>query len=156
MMFFTIGMVCLIAAVFVAVAGQWTLTNEGRTKLTTGEWLDADTYKCALFTSSSNIGAGSTTYAGLTGEVANGNGYTTGGVAVTLSRSGTGTVTFALSSNPAWTASGSSITARYAVIYEVSGRVLAYVLLDSTPADVTVADGNTLTVNVGSSIFTVG
>jgi len=109
----------------------------------------------ALFLSTSNIGAASTTYAGLTNEHANGNGYTTGGSSVTLSLSGTTTVTVD-STDVTWTASGGSITARFAVIYEVGGRVLCYCLLDSTPADVTATDGNTLTVQINASgVFTL-
>ena len=55
-----------------------------------------------------------------------------------------------------WTASGGSITARFAVIYESGGNVLCYCLLDSTPADVTATDGNTLTVALNASgIFTL-
>lgn len=133
-------------------AGAWTFTNEGRTKLLDGTFdLDTDSFKMALFLSTSNIGAGSTTYAGLTNEHANANGYTTGGIAVTLTLSGTTTVTIDVSSDPVWTASGGSITARFAVIYEVAGRVLCYCLLDSTPADVTATDGNTLTVAANAS-----
>lgn len=109
----------------------------------------------ALFLSTSNIGASSTTYAGLTNEHANGNGYTTGGEAVTLSLSGTTTVTVDCT-DVTWTASGGSIVARFAVIYEVSGRVLCYCLLDSTPADVTATAGNDLTVQINASgVFTL-
>lgn len=132
-------------------AGTWTLTNAAKTSLTTGTFLDADSYKIALFLSTSNIGASSTTYAGVTNEHANANGYTTGGNAVTLSRSGTSTVTFDATDPTAWTASGGSITARFAVLYEVSGNVLAYCLLDSSPADVTATNGNTLTVTINAS-----
>lgn len=132
-------------------AGNWVLTDEGRTKLSTGEWLDADTYKIALFLSTSNIGASSTTYAGLTNEHANANGYTTGGKSVTISRTGTTTVTIDATDPAAWTASGGSIVARFGVLYEVSGRVLAYFLLDSAPANVTVTDGNTLTIVINAS-----
>lgn len=137
-------------------AGNWLLTNEFRTELSKGTFLDADSYKIALFQSTSNIGAASTTYVGLTNEVANANGYTTGGNAVTLSRSGTTTVTFDTTDPAVWTASGGSIVARYAVLYEVGGRVVAYCLLDSTPADVTVTTGNTLTLTINASgIFTL-
>lgn len=132
-------------------AGPWTLTNAGRTDLVTGVFLDADSYKMALFLSTSNIGAASTTYAGLTNEHANANGYTTGGIAVDITVSGTTTVTFDIATDPVWTASGGSITARYAVIYEVGGRVFCYCLLDSTPADVTATAGNTLTVAAHAS-----
>jgi hypothetical protein len=132
-------------------AGAWTLTDEGRSRISTGEWLDGDTYKIALFLSTSNIGASSTTYAGVTNEHANANGYTTGGNSVTVSRSGTTTLTIDSTDPTAWTASGGSIVARFAVLYEVGGRVLAYCLLDSTPANVTATTGNTLTLTIHAS-----
>jgi hypothetical protein len=137
-------------------AGQWTFTSEGRTRLLDGTLrIGVDTFKMALFLSTSNIGAASTTYAALTNEHANGNGYTTGGQAVTLSLSGTTTVT-ADSTDVTWTASGGSIVARFAVIYEVSGNVLLYCLLDSTPADVTVTTGNNLPIVINASgLFTL-
>lgn len=129
-------------------AGAWTFTTELRTKLLDGTFdLDTDTFKMALFLSTSNLGSGSTTYAALTNEHSNANGYTTGGVSVTISLSGTTTVTVD-STDASWTASGGSIVARYAVVYEVAGRVLCYCLLDSTPADVTTTTGNTLTVAI--------
>jgi len=128
-------------------AGAWTFTNAGRTSLLDGTFdIDSDSWKMALFLSTSNIGASSTTYAGLTNEHANENGYTTGGIAITLTLSGTTTVKVDIDTDPVWTASGGSIVARFAVIYEDGGNVLCYCLLDDTPADVTVTDGNTLTV----------
>ncbi|AAN07945.1 hypothetical protein AVANI_27 [Mycobacterium phage Avani] len=140
-------------------AGTWTLPSGARKMLLDGTFdLDSDTWKVALVTSSSNIGASSTTWAGVTGEVSNGNGYTTGGVSVTLTLTGTTSVAVSFATNPVWTASGSGITARWAVLYEVSGNVLAYVLLDATPADVSVASGNTLTIDsdgTPSPIFTL-
>lgn len=145
-----------IPTIMGGAAGAWTFTNGGRTSLLNGTFdIDTDTFKMALFLSTSNIGAASTTYAGVTNEHANANGYTTGGVAVTLSLAGTTTVTVD-SSDATWTASGGSIVARFAVIYEVSGNVLCYCLLDSTPADVTVTDGNSLTVQINASgVFTL-
>lgn len=139
-------------------ASAWTFTNSAITKLLTGVFdLDTDTFKMALFLSTSNIGVASTTYAGVTNEHANGNGYTTGGAAITFSLSGTTTVTVDLASDPVWTASGGPITARYAVIYEVGGDVVCYSLLDTTPADVTATDGNPFTVAANASgVFTVG
>lgn len=139
-------------------AGAWTFTDAARTNLLNGTFdLDTDTFLMALFLSTSNIGAASTTYAGLTNEHANANGYTTGGISLgSLSLSGTTTVTVDETTNPVWTASGGPITARFAVIYESGGNVLCYCLLDSTPADVTATDGNTLTVNFhASGIFTL-
>ena len=139
-------------------AGAWTFTDEGRTKLLDGTFdLDTDTFFMALFLSTSNIGAASTTYAGVTNEHANANGYTTGGISLgQLVLSGTTTVTVDETTDPVWTASGGSIIARFAVIYESGGRVLCYCLLDSTPADVTASNGNTLTVAFNASgIFTL-
>lgn len=139
-------------------AGLWTFPNSARTDLLNGTFdLDTDTFWVALFLSTSNIGAGSTTYAGLTNEHANANGYTTGGISYgALALSGTTTVTVDDALDAVWTASGGSIAARYAVIYESGGRVLCYCLLDSTPADVTATAGNTLTVQLNvSGIFTL-
>lgn len=139
-------------------AGAWTFTNGSRTDLLNGTFdLDTDTFKMALFLSTSNIGAASTTYAGLTNEHANANGYTTGGISMgALTLSGTTTVTVDDPADCVWTASGGSIVARFAVIYENAGNVLCYCLLDSTPADVTATTGNTLTVALhASGIFTL-
>ncbi|KKM20594.1 hypothetical protein LCGC14_1643910 [marine sediment metagenome] len=137
-------------------AGAWVFTNGGRTSLIDGLFdIDTDTWKMALFLSTSNIGAASTTYAGLTNEHANANGYLTGGNATVLSLSGTTTVTVD-GTDEVWTASGGDIVARFAVIYEVAGNVLCYCLLDDTPADVTATDGNTLTVAAhASGVFTL-
>jgi len=89
-------------------------------------------------------------------EHANANGYEDGGIAVALTLAGTTTVTVDVTTDPVWTASGGSIVARWAVIYEVGGNVLCYCLLDSAPADVTVTTGNTLTVAAhASGIFTL-
>lgn len=133
-------------------AGAWTFTSAARTSLLNGTFdIDSDSWKCALFLSTSNIGAASTTYAGLTNQHANANGYTTGGIAVTLTLTGTTSVMVDVSTDPVWTASGGSITARFAVIYEVGGNVLCYCLLSSPAADVTATDGNNLTVAMNAS-----
>lgn len=138
-------------------AAAWAFTNGGRTCLLDGTFdIDSDTWKTALLLSTSNIGASSTTYAGLSNEVASAYGYTTGGISTTLTLAGTTTVTVDISSDPVWTASGGSITARFAAIYEVSGKVLVYSLLDTTPGDVSATDGNTLTCAASASgVFTL-
>lgn len=131
-------------------AGTVTFTTEVRTRFLGGNPtldIDSDTWKCALFLSTSNLSTASTTYAGLTNEHANANGYTTGGVSVTLTLAGTTTVTVDSSVNATWTASGGSIVAKWAVYYEVGGNILCYVLLDSGGADVTTTSGNTLTID---------
>lgn len=147
-----------------AAAGPWTVYNDAKLN----SWkalfnLPSDSFKVALFTSASvaiNDQVTPATYASFASdahEVANGNGYTTGGVAVTgasLTGGGaTGTITFS-TGNATWTASGAGFTARAAVIYDTTtGYAIAYCLLDSTPADVTVSAGNTLAIQI-SSIFT--
>ena len=142
----------VLVRLLLAAASAWTLPNGARTKLLDGTFdIDSDSWKVALFLSTSNIGTSSTTYAGVTNEHSNANGYTTGGIAVTLTLSGTTTVTIDIATDPVWTASGGSITARFAVLYEVSGNVLCYSTLDTTPADVTATDGNTLTVAANAS-----
>ena len=134
-------------------AGTWTFPDASRKKLIDGTFdLNTDSFKMALFLSTSNIGTGSTTYAGVTNEHANANGYLTGGIALSgVTLAGTTTVTFDDTNDFVWTASGGSITARFAVIYEVGGDVLCYCLLDSSPADVTATTGNTLTVAINAS-----
>jgi hypothetical protein len=147
-----------------AAPGPWVLYNQFKKQLGLAQFtLNADTFYVALFTSASsaiNAAVSVATYAAFASdghEVGNGNGYTTGGVAVaTPTWTGTSTLTFDVG-NPSWTASSSGFTARAAVLYDsttVGGTnyAIAYMLLDSTPADVTTAAGNTLTINV-SNIF---
>jgi hypothetical protein len=140
-------------------AGTWTLPNGARSKLLDGTFdIDSDSWRVALLTSASNIGPTATTFAAVTGELAAANGYTAGGIAVTLALSGTTSVAVQFAANPVWTAAGGSITARWAVLYELGGNVLAYVLLDSTPADVVATSGNTLTIDsdgTPSPVFTL-
>lgn len=142
-------------------ADKWKIYDEFVEKMADGTCdLDNDTFKVALFLSTSNAATLSTTgYAALTNEVANGNGYTTGGntlTSVTWTNS-SGTLTFD-SADTSWTASGGSITARFAVIYDdtaVGDVLVAYSLLDNSPADVTATDGNNFNLNMNASgIFT--
>lgn len=139
-------------------AGAWTFTDASRTSMLNGTFdFDTDTFRVGLYLSTSNIGAGSTTIAGVTNEHANANGYTTGGTSIgALTLSGTTTVTVDDPADVVWTASGGSIVARFAILYENGGNVVCYCLLDNTPADVTATDGNTLTIAFhASGIFTL-
>jgi len=121
--------------------------------------LDTDTFKVALTTSTYTPNASThTVFADVTNELSTANGYTSGGAtlgSVTWNRSG-GTVTFD-AADTTWTASSGSIVARYAVIYKsgtanaIVNPVIAYILLDTTPADVTVTSGNTLTLQWNAS-----
>ena len=144
-------------------AGNWTFTNTGRTKLLDGTFdLDTDLFKIALHLSTGTQPAATiVNWSELaTSEHAAANGYTAGGLptggGTALALSGTTTVTVDRTVDPVWTATGGSITARWAVLYEVAGAVVCYCLLDSAPADVTATDGNTLTVAMNvSGIFTL-
>ena len=142
-------------------ADPWVVHDKWAEKLHKGDVdTDSDTFVMRLYTSSSNIATTSVADAtSATNEVANGNGYTTGGetVAVTVSES-SGTVTFDCA-DAQWTASGGSITARYAAIIDTTltpDEVVCHALLDNTPADVTATDGNTFTVAINASgVYTV-
>lgn len=121
--------------------------------------LDTDTFKVTLHTSSYTPNAAShTVYADLTNELSTANGYTNGGAtlgSVTWNRSG-GTATLD-AADTQWTASGAGITARYAVIRKdgtanaIASPLIGYILLDTTPADVSVTAGNTLTLQWNAS-----
>src|SRR3990167_94191 len=110
-------------------AGNWVFTDGARTRLLNGTWdLDTDLFKIALHLSTgTQPGAGTTAWSGLsTSEHAALYGYTAGGLptgaGTALSLSGTTTVTVDRSVDPVWTASGGSIVARWAVLYEVGGE----------------------------------
>jgi len=137
-------------------AGAWIFTDAGRTSLLDGTFdIDTDTWKMALQLSTSDIGASSTDYASVTNPHATNNGYPAGGNTIVLSLSGTTTVKVD-GTDEVFTASGGSIIARFAIIYESGGDVLCFCTLDDTPADVTATDGNTLTVAISASgIFTL-
>jgi hypothetical protein len=118
--------------------------------------LDNDSFKCGLALSTSNIATTSIDgYAAVTSEHANGNGYITGGEAMTSVTwvESAGTVTWD-AADVVWTASGGSIVARFAFVYDdtvttpVADPVVVHSLLDNTPADVTATDTNTLTVQM--------
>jgi hypothetical protein len=122
---------------------------------------DADVFKQALVTSASNFATLSTEgFGAITGEVT-GNGYvqhTHGSVTYTEA---TGTITFD-ADDATYTAAGGSIVCRAAVIYDdtvvtpTADVNVCHSILDGTPADTTVTDGNTLTVqNNASGIYTL-
>lgn len=124
--------------------------------------LDGDTFKAILVLSSYTPSvSGHSTYADITNEHANGNGYTTGGVTVAATWvESSGIVTFDIA-DPSWTASGGNLVARYCVIYDdtpssPANPLVGYYLMDNSPADVTQVDGGTLTVQIPSGgLFTL-
>lgn len=125
-----------------------------------GNILTGSAFKVALFLSTSNLTTTSTLYSALTNEVGITNtGYSTGGIAITFTMSGTPTITVTYTAaSVVWTAGSANLVARFAVIYQVAGSyIMCYCTLDSTPADVTIFSGNTLTINPNASgVFTLG
>lgn len=94
--------------------------------------------------------------AGTFTEVANGNGYTTGGVALTISSAtqsgGTYTLTFTTPANPTWTASSAGFTFRYVVLTDTTAGInVGYWDYGSSQV---VAAGETITVTL-TNAFTV-
>jgi hypothetical protein len=109
-----------------------------------------------------NINAGSDTWAiklatavnasaGTITEVANGNGYTTGGNAATVTSAAqtSGTFKLVLASPSVWTASGAGFTFQYAVLTDTTtGTNVAYWDYGSSQA---VASGETVTVTLDAT-----
>ncbi len=138
-------------------AGAWVMTNAARTNMLSAVVnFETGTFKMALYLSTSDLSTSSTTYAGVSNQHAQANGYTTGGMAVALSLTGTTTVKVDIDTDPVWTANGGSLVAKWAAIYEVGGDIICFALLEAGGADVTATDGNTLTVAAhGSGVFTL-
>lgn len=93
------------------------------------------TYRMALFTNAATLDASTTTYDGLTNEVI-GSGYTAGGKPLTgLVTTTDGTTAFVDFDDVIWP--GSSITARGALIYELTAGNPAVAVLDFTEDKIT-------------------
>lgn len=77
-------------------------------------------YKIALYTSTANLNENTTTYSGTTHEVANGNGYTTGGNVLTVNQvpTSSGTTAFISFASVTWPAA--SFTSAGALIYNAT------------------------------------
>ena len=97
-------------------------------------------FKVALYTSSSTIGAATTVYTA-TNE-ASGTGYSAGGAAVTIAANPTssGTTAYLDLDNVTW--SSSSITARKALIYSADGVTNPAIAVIDFGADVQSSEGN--------------
>jgi hypothetical protein len=141
-------------------AGAFTVVNSWMERIGNAELnMDTDAFVARLYASTSNLSTTSDDASAVTNELGTANGYTAGGYSVTptWSRS-VGTVTFD-TTDATWTASGAGITARWCAIVDTTttpDRVVAFCLLDSTPADVTTTAGNVLTVQIHTSgVFTM-
>jgi len=87
-----------------------------------------DTFKIALYTSSASLGAGTTAYT-TSNEVADGNGYSTGGNTLTrVDPSSSGTTALTDFADTTW--SSATITARGALVYNSTDSDKAVAVLD--------------------------
>jgi hypothetical protein len=145
-----------------APPGPWTpydqfLNQLGRKTLD----MNADTFKMALFLSTSNCGDkahATAKYSDFTNEVPNGNGYATGGVSLGAGVfvNSAGLQTFDVTDG-GWTGSGAGFSFRFAVIYDstdANKRAICFCIADSTPADYTVAPGADLLITI-PNLFTL-
>ena len=136
-------------------AGNWIMYNSARAYIGDGTIdLNSHTFKVMLTSNSYTPSASHTQKSNVTNEVANGNGYTSGGAtltSVTFNYSGT-TATWD-AADPSWTGSSGSIGPfRIAVIYDDSAandELVCYCILDS--ADITVTAGSTFTIQFNAS-----
>jgi hypothetical protein len=141
-------------------AGKWKMYESAKLAWVNGTIdFDSHAFKINLYLSTSNANtltlATITQLTDITNQVATNFGYTQNTKAVTIATSNSaGTETIDETTNPVWTASGGSITARFAVIYDDTHALdmpCFVCLLDTTPADVTATDGNTLTITMNAS-----
>ena len=140
-------------------SGNVTLFSKNKDDIRINDIIGA-TVKVALVTSAwtpDTSVTGNSVWADMSAnEIAAGNGYTAGGVALAsmVAIVISGGYKFS-SASPSWTASGGNIPAfRYAVLYIVgtlwgmTNPVIGYFVGDSTPADIPATTvGNTLTLN---------
>ena len=134
-------------------ATAWTFYNSFREYLGNGQfYLDGTStgFYMALHTSAASANANNvalSTQASLGNEVANGNGYATGGASVT-SRTWASVATNKYrfdSTAVTWTATGGTIpNIKYAVVYQAGGKLVCFSKL--TTSQFTLAQDNTLTV----------
>ena len=134
-------------------ATAWTFYNSFREYLGNGQFdLDGTStgFYMALHTSAASANANNvalSTQASLGNEVANGNGYATGGASVT-SRTWASVATNKYrfdSTAVTWTATGGTVpNIKYAVVYQAGGKLVCFSKL--TTSQFTLAQDNTLTV----------
>lgn len=143
--------------------GKWKIYEQAKKWLADGTFdLDENTnWKMGVFLVASNcndLTLASPIFGNLTNPSIN---LVAAQVAITPTwNEAAGTATFDCG-DPVFTASGGSSVIRYAVIYKdatvntIVKPCLAVCLLDTTPGDITVTDGNTLTIGTPSGVFTL-
>ena len=115
----------------------------------------------AFLTNTAPNAATHTAYDGVTGstgpaEIANGNGYTTGGADTTNTVSRSGVTSSILGVDIVWTASGGSIASfRYVPIYNDTATGNNLIGWWDYGSSISPATGETFTVDFGASMFTI-
>jgi len=134
-------------------ADAWVVHDDDKFKVGNKEIdRDNDTYEVRLYTSASNIATTSVGDATTATNEVSGNGYAAQALTGTWTQAGP--ISTFDGNDVSFTASGGSIVARYAAVINTTltpDLVVAHCLLDNTPADVTVTDGNSLNVNMNAS-----
>jgi hypothetical protein len=130
-------------------AGAWTLYNEAKKYLMTGDIdLNASTLRMTLHTSASNANTATlSTIGSVTNEVTESNGYSSSGKALTYTFTvGASASEYRLDATAViWTATGGSIAnVKFAVISVAGGKLLCRSQLSTSQFTVTI--GNTLTI----------
>lgn len=116
------------------------------------DWL-SDTIKVQLHTTNASFDVDADEVAAdVTGEVANGNGYTTGGYTLlspTVTYNASGNKTVLDAADPTWTASGAGFAASDAVFVDTTPNLL----IETLPfgSTITLASGDTLTINIDAT-----
>jgi len=135
-------------------ASAWAFYNSFREKLGEGDFDLSGTsvnFYMALHTSAASANATNavlSTQASIANEVANANGYATGGLSVSARTwaAGSSAGVFRFDSTAVvWTATGGVISSiKYAIIYQSGGKLVCYSKL--TTSQFTLSEDNTLTV----------
>ena len=135
-------------------ATAWAFYNSFREKLGEGDFDLSGTsvnFTMSLHTSAGSANATNaalSTYASIGSEVANGNGYATGGLSVSgrTWAAGASAGVFRFDSTAVvWTATGGDISdIKFAIIYQSGGKLVCYSKL--TTSQFTLSEDNTLTV----------
>jgi hypothetical protein len=119
--------------------------------------LGSDTLKLCLTNTSPTATQSSYSSSIASTEVANGNGYTTGGAALTsvTDTDASGTVTLA-AANVVFTATTGSVgPLRYAVLYDSTASGTPLISWWDYGSSITLTTGQTLTVDLSDAIFTL-
>jgi hypothetical protein len=137
--------------------GTTNIYNSWKENMVEGANLGSDSFVMLLTTSSYTPSASHTTISNITNELS-GDGYVRYSHTIVTSGQTSGTYTFDID-NAEFEADGDDWTARYWVLFDdtlAGDPLVAWGLLDDTPADVEVTDGNKLTVTINASgLFTI-